>query len=118
MANVAAGMADRSQSGTPSQMPKEVEYRTSWILFFLQALLAIVTAPYRRTFKLYTWRPLNEIRAADGDRQKLLSLVKDWKADKYAELQSVQVAVSLVLVASLLLCSIRVFSFNTALSRL
>jgi hypothetical protein len=58
--------------------------------------LTVATAPYRRAFKLYTWRPLKEIRATNGDRKLLIPLVKDWKADKYAELQSVQVAVSLI----------------------
>lgn len=64
-----------------------------FFLFLSNALVAIVTAPYRRTFKLYTWKPINQIRAAGGDRGILIPLVKDWKADKYAEIQSVQVAV-------------------------
>jgi hypothetical protein len=57
--------------------------------------MIVATAPYRRAFKLYTWKPLREIRAANGDRKLLIPLVRDWKADKYDELQSVQVAVSL-----------------------
>lgn len=56
-------------------------------------LLAIVTAPYRRTFKLYTWRPLQEMRAARGDRDTLVPLIRQWKAEKYEELRSVQVSV-------------------------
>jgi hypothetical protein len=56
-------------------------------------LLAVATAPYRRAFKLYTWQPLKDIRAAKGDRRLLIPLVRDWKADKYTELQAVQVAV-------------------------
>ncbi|KAH7078818.1 hypothetical protein BKA63DRAFT_251805 [Paraphoma chrysanthemicola] len=55
-------------------------------------LLAATTAPYRRAFKLYTWRPMRDFRAAKGDRTLLIPLVRDWKADKYAELQAVQVA--------------------------
>ncbi|KAF1942135.1 hypothetical protein EJ02DRAFT_180612 [Clathrospora elynae] len=54
--------------------------------------LIIFTAPYRRAFKLYTWQPLREIRAANGDRAKLMLLMRIWKEEKYAELQSVQVA--------------------------
>lgn len=59
----------------------------------LLAFLAIVTAPYRRTFKLYTWRPLQEMRAARGDRDILVPLIRQWKAEKYEELRSVQVSV-------------------------
>jgi hypothetical protein len=58
-----------------------------------QALLTVITIPYRRTFWLYTWKPLRDIRAANGDNKLLIPLVKAWKADKYDELQSVQVAV-------------------------
>lgn len=58
-------------------------------------LLAIVTAPYRRTFKLYTWRPLQEMRAAHGDRDTLVPLIRQWKVEKYEELRSVQVSVCL-----------------------
>lgn len=71
-----------------------VEQRTSLGYSILKVILLVVTAPYRRAFKLYTWQPLRELRAADGDRKVLIPMVKDWKADKYAELQSVQVAVS------------------------
>ncbi|OAL56583.1 hypothetical protein IQ07DRAFT_581902 [Pyrenochaeta sp. DS3sAY3a] len=72
--------------------PEEFEQRTSLTYLGLKLFLAVATAPYRRAFKLYTWQPLKEIRAADGDRGLLISLVKDWKTEKYAELQSVQVA--------------------------
>lgn len=64
-----------------------------WCQVCLRILLAIVTAPYRRTFKLYTWRPLEEMRAARGDRDVLVPLVRQWKAEKYEELRSVQVSV-------------------------
>lgn len=57
-------------------------------------LFAMTTLPYRRAFKSYTWKPIQAIRAANGDRALLLPLVKEWKADKYDELQAVQVAVS------------------------
>ncbi|KAH6620343.1 hypothetical protein C7974DRAFT_378407 [Boeremia exigua] len=60
----------------------------------LVVILAIVTAPYRRTFKLYTWRPLQEMRAARGDRSVLVPLIRQWKVEKYEELRSVQVSAS------------------------
>jgi hypothetical protein len=64
-------------------------------LFIASMVLTILTAPYRRTFKLYTWKPIKEMKAAAeaGDRQMLIAVIKDWKTDKYQELQSVQVAV-------------------------
>lgn len=65
-----------------------------WCQLCLHVLLAIVTAPYRRTFKLYTWRPLKEMRAARGDRSVLIPLIRQWKVEKYEELRSVQVSVS------------------------
>lgn len=65
-----------------------------WCQLFLHLLLAIVTAPYRRTFKLYTWRPLKEMRAARGDSSVLIPLIRQWKAEKYEELRSVQVSVN------------------------
>jgi hypothetical protein len=71
----------------------------------LQLLLFILTVPYRRAFKLYTWQPIKEIRAANGDRKALIPLVRDWKTDKYAELQSVQVAVSSTATFSSFHCS-------------
>ena len=60
----------------------------------LIVVLAVVTAPYRRTFKLCTWRPLKEMRAARGDRNVLIPLIRQWKVEKYEELRSVQVSVS------------------------
>lgn len=65
-----------------------------WCKSGLLVLLAIVTAPYRRTFKLYTWRPLKEMRAARGDKSILVPLIRQWKEEKYEELRSVQVSVS------------------------
>jgi hypothetical protein len=75
--------------------PKDLEQGTSLQLVYsiLSIPGAILTAPYRRAFKLYTWQPIHAIRA-DKDSKMLVSLVKNWKEDKYAELQSVQVAVS------------------------
>jgi hypothetical protein len=60
----------------------------------LQFLLLAATVPYRRAFKLYTWKPIQDVRAANGDRKLLIPLIKNWKTDKYAEFKSVQVAVS------------------------
>ncbi len=71
-----------------------MERRRPTLPSLLYLVLAIFTSPYRRTFKLYTWQPLRQIRAANGDRNILIPLVKDWKLDKYNELQSVQVTVS------------------------
>lgn len=59
-------------------------------------ILHAITIPYRRAFKLYTWQPIRDIRMAHGNRTLLISLIKGWKKDKYAEIQSVQVAVSLL----------------------
>lgn len=64
-----------------------------WCHLCLHVVLAIITAPYRRTFKLYTWKPLKEMRAARGDRGVLIPLIRQWKAEKYEELRSVQVSV-------------------------
>jgi hypothetical protein len=71
------------------------ENLTKWQIACAVAVIpgAIWTAPYRRAFRLYTWHPLRAIRAT-SNRKTLLPLVKNWKEDKYAELQSVQVAVS------------------------
>ncbi|KAF2681363.1 hypothetical protein K458DRAFT_83901 [Lentithecium fluviatile CBS 122367] len=82
-------MADRA-----AVTPEEVTQRTSWTFFIVKAAVAIITAPYRRTFKLYTWQPLREFRAAEGNRKLMTALARDFKTDKYAELQSVQVAAS------------------------
>lgn len=68
--------------------------QTSPGYIILSTLLGVVTIPYRRTFKLYTWKPLKEIRAAGADPDLLIPLVREWKDNKYAELQSVQIAVS------------------------
>lgn len=73
---------------------EDFEQRVTLISVALKVFLAIVTSPYRRAFKLYTWQPLSVIRAANGDRRRLIPLMREWKTDKYAELQSVQVAVS------------------------
>ena len=81
-------MADRMAATS-----EQVTHRTSWAFFAINLVIVIITAPYRRTFKLYTWRPLKAIRAAEGNRRELMALAKDFKSDKYAELQSVQVAV-------------------------
>ncbi|KAF2192599.1 hypothetical protein K469DRAFT_717161 [Zopfia rhizophila CBS 207.26] len=86
-------MADRAQTQAPPTS-KNVKHSTRWIVFLTEVILIIFTAPYRRTFKLYTWKPIREIRAADGDRTVLVAKIRDWKTDKYAELQSVQVAAS------------------------
>lgn len=87
---------NQSAGAQPSPLaPEEFEQRMSLTYLGLKLFLAVATAPYRRAFKLYTWQPLKEIRSADGDRGLLISLVKDWKTDKYTELQSVQVAVSI-----------------------
>ncbi|KAF2747650.1 hypothetical protein M011DRAFT_50239 [Sporormia fimetaria CBS 119925] len=61
---------------------------------FALILVGIVTAPYRRTFYLYTWKPLKDFRRVGGDARALIWMVRDWKADKYDELHSVQVAAS------------------------
>ncbi|ORY08750.1 hypothetical protein BCR34DRAFT_569550 [Clohesyomyces aquaticus] len=85
-------MANTHSTQPPTS--KDIAHKTSWVVFIIEAILVVFTAPYRRTFKLYTWRPLRDIRAAGNDRKLLISRVKDWKADKYQELQSVQVAAS------------------------
>lgn len=72
----------------------------------LLIVLAIITAPYRRTFKLYTWRPLQEMRAAHGDRDILVPLIKQWKVEKTEELRSVQVSVCLDIPSTLTISDI------------
>ena len=79
---------------SPTPVPYNDYHQNSWLDFVGNLTLGIITSPYRRTFKLYTWKPLKDIGAADGDRRALVSLVRNWKASKYEELQSVQVAVS------------------------
>ncbi|KAF2007245.1 hypothetical protein P154DRAFT_569134 [Amniculicola lignicola CBS 123094] len=85
-------MADEVRAKAPTS--KDILNKTSWGLFFAYAFLSILTAPYRRTFKLYTWKPLAEFRAAGKDSRAFIGLVREWKANKYQELQSVQVAAS------------------------
>lgn len=77
-----------------SIMVEQIEQQTSPMRSLVYFLFAMTTLPYRRAFKSYTWKPIQAIRAANGDRALLLPLVKEWKADKYDELQAVQVAVS------------------------
>jgi hypothetical protein len=77
--------------------PADLQCRVAWRRLVLKVILTVLTAPYRRAFKLYTWKPIKDFRRADGDRRVLIPLVRDWKVDKYAELQSVQVAVSYLL---------------------
>jgi hypothetical protein len=67
---------------------------TPWPRLALLSIVAIVTIPYRRTFKLYTWKPLKEMRAARGQRNLLIAIVRQWKEEKYGELGSVQVSAS------------------------
>jgi hypothetical protein len=92
-------MSSRDGPGT-SQYPNLVSDAAiltddcCWCQLCLHLLLAIVTAPYRRTFKLYTWKPLKEMRAARGDSSVLIPLIRQWKVEKYEELRSVQVSVS------------------------
>lgn len=74
--------------------PADLQCQIWWKRLFVKAVLNVITSPYRRAFKLYTWKPLQDLRRADGDRRVFIPLVRDWKLDKYAELQSVQVAVS------------------------
>ncbi|KAH7127100.1 hypothetical protein B0J11DRAFT_579515 [Dendryphion nanum] len=87
-------MADLSQT---------VEQKTTFLYFMPHTLLTILTAPYRRTFRLYTWIPLKELRCATvaRDQKLLVTLIGEWQDDKYAELQSVQVAASFCAAATL-----------------
>jgi len=66
---------------------------TEWVDVLISPILIIFTAPYRRTFKLYTWEPLKRIREAENDRKVFISRVREWKEEKYKELESVQLAV-------------------------
>lgn len=87
----------RAESGTQAdERPEDIKKTKDRCLCTLSLVivLAIITAPYRRTFKLYTWRPLKEMRAARGDRSILIPLIRQWKVEKYEELRSVQVTVS------------------------
>ncbi|KAH7402742.1 hypothetical protein BKA66DRAFT_436143 [Pyrenochaeta sp. MPI-SDFR-AT-0127] len=85
-------MSEQAQAQTPPAISKDMEPRTSLANFILRIFLNVVTAPYRRAFQLYTWQPLREIQAANGDRARLIPLMRDWKVDKYNEIQSVQIA--------------------------
>jgi hypothetical protein len=85
------------QAGTAVAGAVEGQKPSSPSLTLFHFILTLATTPYRRTFKLYTWQPIRNIRAANGDRKLLIPLVRDWKVDKYDELQSVQVAVGRVL---------------------
>ncbi|KAF2258359.1 hypothetical protein CC78DRAFT_124606 [Lojkania enalia] len=87
-------MTNQDIHGYAPPTPQDIEYRIRLCWRILGHIAAVITAPYRRTFKLYTWKPLREIRAAVGDRRLLIAKIKGFKADKYEELQSVQVASS------------------------
>ena len=65
----------------------------------VDAVLSILISPYRRTFKLYTFEPIRESRelSRKGDQKLLVQSIRDFKAGKYGELQSVQVAVRSIL---------------------
>jgi dipeptidase len=56
-------------------------------------LLLVPTLLYRHTFYKYTWEPIQKIRQTKETDKTLVSIV-NFVEDKYAELQSVQVAVS------------------------
>jgi hypothetical protein len=86
-------MTDQSDTGALESIQR-VQQQSSPIRSLSRFILLVFTLPYRRAFKLYTWKPIRNIRLAKGDRKVLIPLVKEWKADKYTELQSVQVAVS------------------------
>ncbi|KAF2659293.1 hypothetical protein K491DRAFT_675747 [Lophiostoma macrostomum CBS 122681] len=77
---------------TPAPPTLKVKSQSCCVNCLATFLLAIATAPYRRSFYMYTWKPLVELRRAGDDRAKVVALVKDFKSDKYAELQSAQVA--------------------------
>lgn len=87
-------MTDATTTLTRAPTSKEVELKSSWRYSAFKTILSLLTSPYRRTFKLYTWKPLKDFRKVDDDRKVLIAMIRDWKMDKYAELQSVQVAVS------------------------
>ncbi|KAF2202176.1 hypothetical protein GQ43DRAFT_471103 [Delitschia confertaspora ATCC 74209] len=77
----------------------------TWLELLLHAVVCILTAPYRRTFTLYTWKPLKQMREVDGDRRLFVMRAKQFKEEKYWELQSVQVASSLCTGATLAVIS-------------
>lgn len=86
-------MADRTRTEA-APTSTGAEHQTSYLLSMVKLLVIVLTVPYRRTFRLYTWRPLRDIRYAQGDRKELIPTLRDFTINKYAELQSVQVAVS------------------------
>jgi hypothetical protein len=88
---VLASMNEQAGAKPPVDV-HNIQQQTFLLRSLCQFLIAAATAPYRRAFNLYTWKPIREIRAANGHHQ-LLILLRDFKQDKYAELQSVQVAV-------------------------
>ena len=76
-----------------SETSPNMKLATEWVDVLISPILIIFTAPYRRTFKLYTWEPLKRIREAENDRKVFISRVREWKEEKYKELESVQLAV-------------------------
>jgi hypothetical protein len=73
--------------------PDEIKHQFSWLYLGAEITLAVLTAPYRRTFKMYTWMPLKDLRHVGDDRKAMIFMIRDFQIDKYCELQSVQVAV-------------------------
>jgi hypothetical protein len=61
--------------GSPEPRPAEASYHWVWARLVAKIVLAVLTAPYRRTFKLYTWKPLRDFRDADGDPKRLIPMV-------------------------------------------
>jgi hypothetical protein len=72
----------------------QFQKQMSCLQYLLRFLALVATGPYRRSFKLHTWKPIQDIRAANGDRKVLIPLVKDWKLGKYNEFKTVQITVS------------------------
>jgi hypothetical protein len=60
----------------------------------LEYLLAVPTLLHYRAFYKYTWDPIRKIRRTKENDKNLIKIIKAFVDDKYAELQSVQVAVS------------------------
>lgn len=86
-------MTEQCDAGALDSM-QHVRQQSLSVDSLLRFVLTVLTLPYRRAFELYTWKPLRNIRLAKGDHKLVIPLVKEWKAEKYTELQSVQVAVS------------------------
>lgn len=99
-----SSMSEQARAQTPTSFSRD-KVPTSPANLMLRIFLTAVTTPYRRAFKIYTWQPLRDLQAANGDRKLLIPLVRDWKADKYDELHSVQVAVSRSGLVISLMCS-------------